>query len=138
VNYTEGLQVGYKWFEAEHKQPLFPFGYGLSYTTFTYSDLAADGNNRTVRFNVKNTGKRAGTEVAQVYVMLPSAAGEPFKRLAAWERVPLKPGESKMVTLPLDPLYLSIFNAEKDGWELVAGDYKAFAGPLTSAFQVTR
>jgi beta-glucosidase len=138
VNYTEGLQVGYKWFEAEHKQPLFPFGYGLSYTTFTYSDLAADGNNRTVRFNVKNTGKRAGTEVAQVYVMLPSAAGEPFKRLAAWERVPLKPGESKMVTLPLDPLYLSIFNAEKDGWELVAGDYKAFAGPSTSAFQVTR
>ena len=138
VNYTEGLQVGYKWFEAEHKRPLFPFGYGLSYTTFTYSDLAADGNTRTVRFNVKNTGKRAGTEVAQVYVMLPSAAGEPFKRLAAWERVPLKPGESKMVTLPLDPLYLSIFNAEKDGWELVAGDYQAFAGPLTSAFQITQ
>ncbi len=136
VNYTEGLQVGYKWFEAEHKQPLFPFGYGLSYTTFTYSDLAADGNHRTVRFNVKNTGKRAGTEVAQVYVMLPSAAGEPFKRLAAWERVPLKPGESKMVTLPLDPLYLSIFNAQKDSWELLAGDYKAFVGPLTSAFQV--
>ncbi len=138
VNYTEGLQVGYKWFEAEHKRPLFPFGYGLSYTTFTYSDLAADGNTRTVRFNVKNTGKRAGTEVAQVYVMLPSAAGEPFKRLAAWERVPLKPGESNMVTMPLDPLYLSIFNAEKDGWELVAGDYQAFAGPLTSAFQITQ
>ena len=136
VPYTEGLKVGYKWFEAEHKEPLFPFGYGLSYTTFAYSALKADGNARTVSFSVKNTGRRAGTEVAQVYVMLPSAAGEPFKRLAAWERVPLKAGESKTVTLPLDPLYLSIFNAEKDGWELVAGDYKAFAGSLTSAFHI--
>jgi beta-glucosidase len=136
VNYTEGLKVGYKWFEAEHKQPLFPFGYGLSYTTFAYSALKADGGARTVSFSVKNTGRRAGAEVAQVYVMLPSAAGEPFKRLIAWERVPLKAGESKTVTLPLDPLYLSIFNAEKDGWELVAGDYKAFAGPLTSAFHI--
>jgi beta-glucosidase len=136
VNYTEGLKVGYKWFEAEHKQPLFPFGYGLSYTTFIYSGLQADANARTVGFSVKNAGQRAGTEVAQVYVTLPPAAGEPFKRLAAWDRVTLKPGESKTVTLPLDPLYLSIFNAEKDAWELVAGDYKAFAGPLTSAFHI--
>src|ERR1019366_8752593 len=113
VNYTEGLKVGYKWFEAEHKQPLFPFGYGLSYTTFAYSALKADSN--TVSFSVKNTGRRAGTEVAQVYVMLPSAAGEPFKRLAAWERVPLKAGESKTVTLPLDPLYLSGSERESDG-----------------------
>jgi beta-glucosidase len=138
VPYTEGLKVGYKWFEAEHKQPLFPFGYGLSYTTFAYSALTADGNAHTVAFTVKNTGKRAGTEVAQVYATLPSAASEPFKRLVAWQRVPLKAGESKTVTLPLDPLYLSIFNAEKDGWELLAGDYKAFAGPLTSAFHVTQ
>jgi beta-glucosidase len=138
VPYTEGLKVGYKWFEAEHKQPLFPFGYGLSYTTFAYSALTADGNAHTVAFTVKNTGKRAGTEVAQVYATLPSAASEPFKRLVAWQRVPLKAGESKTVTLPLDPLYLSIFNAEKDGWELLAGDYQAFAGPLTSAFHVTQ
>jgi beta-glucosidase len=136
VSYTEGLKVGYKWFEAEHKQPLFAFGYGLSYTTFTYSALHADATARTVTFSVKNTGRRAGTEVAQVYVTLPSTAGEPFKRLVAWERVPLKAGESKTVTLPLDPLYLSIFNAEKDGWELVVGDYKAFAGPLTTSFQI--
>jgi len=90
VNNAEGLKVGYKWFEAEHRQPLFPFGYGLSYTTFAYSALKADGNTRTVSFSVKNTGRQAGAEVAQVYVMLPSAAGEPFKRLAAWERVPLQ------------------------------------------------
>ena len=136
VTYTEGLKVGYKWFEAQHTEPLFPFGYGLSYTTYTYSALTADGNARTVTFGVKNTGKRAGTEVAQAYVMLPAAAGEPFKRLVAWERVPLKPGEAKTVTLPLDPLYLSIFNSEKDGWELLAGDYKTFVGPLTSSFHI--
>ena len=98
VHYTEGLKVGYKWFEAEHKEPLFPFGYGLSYTTFAYSALKADGGAHTVSFSVKNTGKRAGTEIAQVYAMLPTAAGEPFKRLVAWERVPLKAGESKTVT----------------------------------------
>jgi beta-glucosidase len=138
VPYTEGLKVGYKWFETEHKQPLFAFGYGLSYTTFAYSVLKADGAAHTVSFSVKNTGKRAGAEVAQVYVTLPDAAGEPFKRLVAWERVPLKAGESKTVTLQLDPLYLSIFNAEKDGWELVAGDYKAFAGPLSSSFHISQ
>jgi beta-glucosidase len=138
VNYTEGLKVGYKWFEAEHKEPLFAFGYGLSYTTFAYSALKADGAARTVSFSVTNTGQRAGTEVAQVYVTLPSAAGEPFKRLVGWERVPLKAGESKNVTLPLDPLYLSIFNSENNAWELLAGDYKAFAGPLTSSFHITK
>ncbi|HVN04979.1 MAG TPA: glycoside hydrolase family 3 C-terminal domain-containing protein, partial [Bryobacteraceae bacterium] len=134
VNYTEGLKVGYKWFEAEHKQPLFPFGYGLSYTTYSYSDLHADGH--TVTFRVKNSGKRAGTEVAQVYVTLPSAAGEPFKRLVAWKRVALDPGESKTVTLQLDPLYLSIFNVDKDGWDLLPGDYQIFAGPLRAAFHI--
>ena len=137
VSYTERLKVGYKWFEAEHKQPLFPFGYGLSYTTYAYSALKADGNARTVSFSVRNAGRRAGAEVAQLYVTLPSAAGEPFKRLVAWERVQLRAGESKTVTLQLDPLYLSIFNSEKNGWELVAGDYKAFAGPLTSSFHIT-
>jgi beta-glucosidase len=134
VNYTEGLKVGYKWFEAEHKQPLFGFGYGLSYTTFAYSDLKADGARRTVTFKVKNTGRREGTEIAQVYVMLPASAGEPFKRLVAWQRVPLQAGESKTVTLPLDPLYLSTFDAENDRWVLPGGEFKAFVGPLEAAF----
>ncbi len=136
VDYTEGLKVGYKWFEAEHKDPLFAFGYGLSYTTFAYSALKADGTARTVTFSVKNTGKRDGTEVAQVYVTLPASAGEPFRRLAAWQRVALKAGESKTVTLALDPLYLSIFNAGKNAFELLPGDYQAMAGPLKTGFQV--
>jgi beta-glucosidase len=136
VNYTEGLKVGYKWFEAEDKQPLFKFGHGLSYTTFAYSDLKADGGARTVTFSVKNTGHRAGTDVAQVYAMLPAAAGEPFRRLVGWQRVPLKAGEAKTVTLKLDPLYLSIFNAEKNAWELTPGEYKVFAGGSTTAFRL--
>ena len=136
VPYTEGLKVGYKWFEAEHKEPLFPFGFGLSYTSYTYSSLEADGKTRTVSFRLKNTGKRAGTEVAQVYVSLPAAAGEPFKRLVAWERVALKAGEAKTVTLQLDPLYLSVFNAQKDAWELTPGEYKAFVGTLGTGFRI--
>ena len=91
VNYDEGLKVGYKWYEAEHKEPLFPFGFGLSYTTYAYSDLKADSAQRTVSFAVKNAGKRAGTEIAQVYATLPEAAGEPFKRLVGWQRVELAP-----------------------------------------------
>jgi beta-glucosidase len=130
VNYTEGLKAGYKWFDAENKEPLFGFGFGLSYTTFAYSQLKAttSGQNVTVAFNVRNTGKVAGAEVAQVYVSLPAAAGEPPKRLVAWDKIPLAAGESKAVSLTLDPLYLSIFNVDKDGWELLPGDYKVSVG----------
>ena len=126
VDYTEGLKVGYKWFQAEGKQPLFPFGYGLSYTTFAYSGLKAGID--TVSFTVRNTGKRAGAEVAQVYAGLPAAADEPPKRLVAWEKVQLAPGEAKTITLKIEPKYLSIFNEQKDDWELLAGEYKIFVG----------
>ena len=83
IPYTEGLKVGYKWFDAENKEPLFPFGHGLSYTTFSYSGLKAAmaGRDLRVSFTVKNTGNRAGAEIAQVYAALPPAAGEPPKRL---------------------------------------------------------
>ncbi|MGH9511198.1 MAG: beta-glucosidase [Terriglobales bacterium] len=127
VNYTEGLKVGYKWFEAENKQPLFAFGHGLSYTTFAYSSLKTDG--KQAIFTVKNTGPRSGAEVAQVYVELPADAGEPFKRLVAWQRVELSPGESKDIALTLDPLYLSIFDVQKNGWQQPPGEYKILVGP---------
>jgi len=139
IDYTEGLKVGYKWFDAEGKEPLFPFGFGLSYTTFSYSALKfADGK---ATFTVKNTGKRAGVEVAQVYASLPAAAGEPPKRLVAWENVELAAGESKAVTVAVDPWFLSIFNVEKDQWQLLPGEYKLLVGgssretPLTATFQ---
>jgi len=129
VDYNEGLKVGYKWYDAEGKQPLFAFGYGLSYTSYAYSALkAAQGEALTVSFKVKNTGGRAGAEIAQVYVSLPPSAGEPPKRLVAWAKVQLAPGEVKLVTLTLDPHYLSIFNPDKDAWELVPGDYKVWVG----------
>jgi beta-glucosidase len=143
INYSEGLKVGYKWFEAEGKEPLFPFGFGLSYTTFAYSKLEVTAG-REVRFRVTNTGNRAGEEVAQVYVSLPADAGEPFKRLAAWEKIRLAPDESKTVTLTLESQYLSIFDTTKGGWELVPGEYKVYVGgssvdlPLTQTVSIAR
>jgi beta-glucosidase len=134
--------VGYKWYEAEHKQPLFPFGYGLSYTTYAYSDLKTDGAQKTVSFAVKNTGKCAGAEIAEVYATLPDAAGEPFKRLVGWQRVELEPGESKTVSVTVDPQMISIFDEQKNGWELLPGAYTILAGPssaetpLKGAFQL--
>ncbi len=126
VTYDEGLKVGYKWYDAEKKEPLYPFGFGLSYTTYKYSGMKATKD--TVTFEVANTGARAGAEIAEVYATLPQAAGEPFKRLVAWEKVKLAPGESKSVTLHLEPFYLSIFNANKDAWELIPGEYTIQAG----------
>ena len=132
VHYDEGLKVGYKWYESEHKEPLFPFGFGLSYTTYAYSNLKTDSAKRTVSFAVKNTGKRAGTEIAEVYATLPEAAGEPFKRLVGWQRIELAPGESKTVTVAVDPRVMSIFDEQNNAWSLLPGAYKIFAGPSSS------
>jgi beta-glucosidase len=137
VNYTEGAKVGYKWYESKHIQPLFPFGFGLSYTTYEYSDLKVAGDGSEVTLSVKNTGSRAGAEIAQVYASLPEAAGENYKRLVAFDRIPLAPGESKTVTLKIDPTLLSIFDEAKDGWDLLPGDYTIVAGPSSSETPLT-
>ncbi len=138
VPYGEGLKVGYKWFDAEHKTPLFAFGFGLSYTTYSYSGLkATGGRSLAVSFVVHNTGKRAGSEIAQVYLAFPEKAGEPPKRLVAWDKVQLAPGQSKTVTLNVDPLALSVFNAEKDRWEIVPGEYRVLAGPSSAELPLT-
>src|SRR5213079_24548 len=85
TNYDEGLKVGYKWYDAEKKPVLFPFGYGLSYTTYAYLKLkVVAGDHEGVSFTIKNTGNRRGTEVAEVYASLPASAGEPPKRLVGW------------------------------------------------------
>jgi beta-glucosidase len=132
LTYTEGAKVGYKWFEAEHLEPLFPFGFGLSYTTFAYSNLSVDSATRTARLAVTNTGSRAGTEIAELYATLPVAANEHYKRLAAWQRVTLAPGQSKTITLKLNPLLLSIFDTSKDHWQLLPGSYTLAAGPASN------
>ena len=129
VTYDEGVKVGYKWYDAENKPVLFPFGYGLSYTTYAYSNLrVSPDKNPIVTFTVANTGNRAGEEVAEVYAALPAAAGEPPKRLVGWSKVQLKPGESKEVTVKVDAKFLSIFNVQQNAWQLLPGDYTFMAG----------
>ena len=124
VNYDEKLKVGYKWYDAEKKAVLFPFGFGLSYTTYAYSGISvAPGDSTTVSFTVKNTGSKSGTEIAQVYAVLPDAAGEPPKRLVGWTRIELKPGESKQVSVPVTRDRLSIYDEASNAWKLVPGDY---------------
>jgi beta-glucosidase len=129
VTYNEGVKVGYKWYDAENRPVLFPFGYGLSYTTYSYSNLkVTPGKNPRVTFTVTNTGNRAGAEVAEVYASLPAAAAEPPKRLVGWSKVKLNAGESKDVAIEVDAKYLSIFNVEKNGWQLLPGDYGFMVG----------
>jgi beta-glucosidase len=129
VHYDEGLKVGYKWYDAENKPVLFPFGYGLSYTTYQYSDLKIDaGQEPTVSFVVKNTGARPGAEIAEVYVALPAAAGEPPKRLAGWSKVLLNPGESKQVSLPVNAREMSIYDESADTWKQLPGSYTFMVG----------
>lgn len=129
VTYDEGVKVGYKWYDAEKKPVLFPFGYGLSYTTYSYSNLkVTPGKNPRVTFTVTNTGKRAGAEIAEVYASLPAAAAEPPKRLVGWSKVKLNGGESKEVTVEVDQKYLSIFNVEQNGWQLIPGEYTFLVG----------
>ncbi len=129
VTYDEGLKVGYKWYDAEHKSVLFPFGYGLSYTTYSYSGLkVTPGDKPAVHFMVKNTGKRAGAEVAEVYAMLPAAADEPPKRLVGFDKVMLQPGESREVSIDIDPLYLSVYDEGSNTMKMVPGAYTFAVG----------
>jgi len=129
VSYDEGVKVGYKWYDAEKKPVLFPFGYGLSYTTYRYSGLqVTPGDKVKVTFTLANTGARQGAEIAEVYAALPAAAQEPPKRLVGFNKVKLNPGEKKQVTVEIDPKYLSIFDEAKDGWELLPGDYILIVG----------
>jgi len=129
VNYTEGVRFGYKWFDSEHKEPLYPFGFGLSYTSFAYSDMKVNAGEHAVSFSVTNTGHRAGTEIAEAYVELPKSVGEDFKRLAGWQRVTLAAGESRSVTVVLDPLTMSVFDTSKDSFALPKGTYRVLVGP---------
>ncbi len=129
VHYDEGLKVGYKWYDAEHKAVLFPFGFGLSYTTYGYSDLKVKpGNATTLTFTVKNTGSRAGTEIAEVYAALPAGSGEPPKRLVGWSKVHLDAGESREVSVTVDSKYLSIYDEASDGWKQLPGTYTFMVG----------
>ena len=138
VTYDEGVKVGYKWYDAENKPVLFPFGFGLSYTTYSYSNLKVSaGKTPRVTFTVTNTGNRAGAEVAEVYASLPATAAEPPKRLVGWSKVKLNGGESKEVVVDVDPKYLSIFNVQQNGWQLLPGDYGFMVGGSSQSLPLT-
>jgi len=138
AHFNEGLAVGYRGYDQLGIEPLFPFGYGLSYTSFAYSQLQIEPETIDditpiqVRFTITNTGARAGAEVAQVYLGLPASTGEPPRRLAGWAKVELKPGETREVTVPLDPNAashpLSYWNVNMNGWEIASGDYQVYVG----------
>jgi beta-glucosidase len=129
INYDEGLKVGYKWYDAENKQVLFPFGYGLSYTTFGYSGLnVTPGDMVKVTFTLANTGGREGAEIAEIYAALPASAQEPPKRLVGFTKVKLGSKEKKSITVEIDRKYLSIWDESKDAWSLVPGEYTFLVG----------
>jgi beta-glucosidase len=132
VHYDAGPKVGYKWYEAENKQPLFAFGFGLSFTTYEYSGLSVDSSAKTVRFMVKNAGQRAGTEIAEVYAKLPNGADESFKRLVGWKRIALAPGESQTVTVAIDDRPLQTFDEANNRWIFTSGDYEVLVGPSSN------
>jgi beta-glucosidase len=134
VSYDEGLEVGYKWYDAQEKQVLFPFGFGLSYTTFAYSELHVSGGTKPhVSFTVKNTGTRSGAEVAELYAMLPSTTKEPPKRLVGYEKLMLAPGESREVTIDVDPLFLTVYDEQESHMRVVPGRYSFAVGGSSQA-----
>jgi beta-glucosidase len=131
TNYEEGIWVGYRYFDTKGAAVSYPFGYGLSYTTFEYSAPSAkysSKNGLTATVTVKNTGKVAGKEVVEVYVNAPAGGlDKPAKELRAFGKTRLlAPGESQTLTFTVDPYYLASFNEGHEAWETVAGDYKVF------------
>lgn len=155
VYYSEGVFVGYRHYDEKNIQPLFPFGHGLSYTTFEYKNLTVspgkvslkngDANSLvTVELDVTNTGKRAGKEIVQLYLGLPSTddVPQPPSQLKRFEKVSLEPGETKHVRFELDAPSLSYWNIKQHNWDVLPGTYRVMAGtssrdlPLQGSFKV--
>ena len=129
--YAEGAAVGYKWFDRQNLQPLFPFGYGLSYTSFALGTPVAAANRDgsvTVRVPVRNTGPRRGMEVAEVYVSPVAGGWEAPKRLGGYRKVDLAPGASQTVQVTIDPRLLAIFDEASHQWRIAPGAYRVMAG----------
>ncbi len=127
AEYRESIYVGYRYYETVGKAVRFPFGFGLSYTTFAYSDLKATQNE--VSFTLTNTGKCAGGEIAQVYLSaVNSGIFRPARELKGFAKVFLEPGESRTVTIPLDDKAFRYFNVKTNAWEVEGGEYRVQVG----------
>ena len=168
VLYSEGVDVGYRFYDAHHETPLFPFGYGLSYTRFAYSGLTItpqqvqnnvsgpgptschcsgqSANLVAVTARVTNTGRVAGSDVAQLYLDLPAMAGQPPRQLQGFQKVTLHPGQSTTVRFKLNGHELSYWNDSANGWVVPVGQFGVYVGdssaladlPLHGSFTVTR
>jgi beta-glucosidase len=138
VTYSEGLLVGYKWYDAMNLKPQFPFGFGLSYTTFTISNVTLADNlssptpNFQVACDLANTGNVAGADVVQLYLALPPSANEPPRRLVGWQKVSLQPGAKQRVTITVDPADsshpMSWWDTANNRWQTSSGDYAVYVG----------
>jgi beta-glucosidase len=150
VVYKEGIFVGYRGYEHNHVKPLFPFGYGLSYTTFKFANLAVSPESAganpqvTVTFDVTNTGARKGAEVAQVYLSENHAKVErPERELKGFERMELAPGETKHISVMLDARAFAYWNAQAKKWTIDPGKFTVHVGdsvestPLTGGVELT-
>ncbi|HWI66525.1 MAG TPA: glycoside hydrolase family 3 C-terminal domain-containing protein, partial [Symbiobacteriaceae bacterium] len=139
VRYGEGLFIGYRYYDRVQRQPLFPFGFGLSYTTFAFTDLAlsqtqlSDADTLEVTVTVRNTGRRAGKEVVQLYVRdVESEVIRPVKELKAFAKVALEPGEAKQVRLTLTGRDFAYWSAAQHGWVVESGEFELLVGPSSA------
>ena len=136
VQYREGLYVGYRYYQTAGVPVAFPFGYGLSYTSYAYSDLKVTAD--SVSLTVTNTGARDGAEIVQVYIAKPGAEiFRPAQELKAFARVPLAAGESRTVTLPLDDKAFRYWNTRTNGWEIEGGRYEVRVGASSADIRLT-
>ena len=149
IDYSEGLLVGYRWYDAKKIAPLFPFGFGLTYTSFSFSDLTmspttlSDGGTTTATVDVTNTGSVAGSDTVQAYVDDPTKAGEPPEQLKGFDKVTLDPGQSTTVSIPLGPQAFSTWNSTEQAWVEQPGQYRVMVGdssgnlPLEATVPIT-
>jgi beta-glucosidase len=134
--YSEGVDIGYHWYQSQNITPLFPFGYGLSYTNFSFSNLNVGGFNAngqaTVTATITNTGSKAGADVAQLYVGDPAASQDPPEQLKGFQRVTLNPGQSTTVSFPLTIHALADWSGTDNQWEAQAGTYSIKVGDASN------
>lgn len=145
VEYREGVYVGYRYYDSANKLVKYPFGYGLSYTSFEYSNLRLsanainEGDPFTVTFTVKNVGKVAGAEIAQLYVSdVESTLYRPTKELKGFKKVFLQPGEEKDVEISLDSRAFAYYNVAINDWHVESGDFKILVGASSREHQTRR
>ncbi len=141
VQYSEGVDVGYRWYDSQGLTPLFPFGFGLSYTSFKFSNLQVGsltaGGAATVSATVTNTGSRAGADVAQLYVTDPAASGEPPRQLEGFSRVSLQPGAAATVHFQLTQRNLQYWNSSGNAWATSTGSYGIAVGDSDASLPLT-